>query len=178
MKNDNFKLEDLPDQLVSAEFLASCFEVSERTVFRYAESKDLPRTSEGKFSLMKSLLWYISKLKNDIEELSEDNPLVKAKLETQNLINRERQIKIQKEVGKLVPSKLAEVYLGTLTNSVNSGINNLENDLKMIFGNDSQKWKRIHSEIIRSKQTIIQGLDVGLKKYLKDFDLGSDVFDS
>jgi len=151
---DSENLNEIQDPLVSAEYLSKCFECSERTIFRYAKDEDLPRTPEGKYPLFKSLLWYLSKLKKNIEEISEDNPLMKEKITTQMLINKERFFKIKRMAGELVPVEMTDFVIGNVLTLVISRLVSLAYDINLSIHGDNKTLGKIQKNINEARNDI------------------------
>lgn len=159
---------------VNGKWLAKCFDVSLRTIQLWAEEGKLQKISEDSYPLYESLMFYIRKLKKELEESAADSPLIRAKIETQNLINAERQLKIKREMAKLVPRKMSEVYLTNVIRLIMNRMESLPFEINQNISGDDKSLTKIQSCINDARGDIAKQEEASYLTWWNQFEASED----
>lgn len=91
---------------VNREFLAEIFNCEVRTIQNFAKLYGMPRDERGEYPLFECLIWFIKKQQKDYDELSKDNPLTRARVDSIELNNQKKIKELEILEGKWLDAEL------------------------------------------------------------------------
>ena len=171
MDDKKVKLESLEsDTLVSSAYLSECFGVNERTIQRYAKLDSLPRTAQNKYPLNECLRWYIQKLKIEIEKLRKESPLLKEKIMTQYLINKEKLINLRLQARQLVPAKTSGIITTNIVKILVSKLEALPFEINTAIDGNAATLHKVKNVVKELRTQIIEQRKTELPEVMKELE--------
>jgi len=132
---------------VNREFLAEIFNCEVRTVQNFAKLYGMPRDERGEYPLFECLIWFIKKQKKDYDELSNDNPLTRARIDAIELNNQKKKLEMETAAGNLLDKNKVEVWAITTIKMIMRNAEAIAPRLNKKLSGDSKSLSIIKSEI-------------------------------
>lgn len=131
------------EQMVSSESLAKYFGVAKRTIQHWSKNEGMPRVESDRYPLGRVQDWYIQRLRNELNKLRADNPLLQEKLKQVTLANLNSIMDLREKAKQLVPVSNVKIVIGYFKSTVNSSLDAYIEDILTLLKPDINSEKEM-----------------------------------